>query len=70
MEYRQMATYDTDRWYCARAYRKIAGVCAGFAGYYQQPRWLIRLLAVILLVMFPVAAILAYLVAAVVLPNR
>ena len=65
-----MATYDTDRWYCARADRKIAGVCAGFAGYYQQPRWLIRLLAVILLVMFPVAAILAYLVAAVVLPNR
>ena len=65
-----MATYDTDRWYCARAYRKIAGVSAGFAGYYQQPLWLIRLLAVILLVMFPVAAILAYLVAAVVLPNR
>lgn len=65
-----MATYDTDRWYCARAYRKIAGVCAGFAGYYQQPRWLIRLLALILLVTFPVAAILAYLVAAVVLPNR
>lgn len=65
-----MATYDTDRWYCTRAYRKIAGVCAGFAGYYQQPRWLIRLLAVILLVMFPVAVLLAYLVAAVVLPNR
>lgn len=65
-----MATYDTDRWYCARAYRKIAGVCAGFAGYYQQPRWLIRLLALVLLVTFPVAAILAYLVAAVVLPNR
>lgn len=65
-----MATYDTGRWYCARAYRKIAGVCAGFAGYYQQPRWLIRLLALILLVTFPVAAILAYLVAAVVLPNR
>lgn len=65
-----MATYDTDRWYCARSYRKVAGVCAGFAGYYQQHRWLIRLLAIILLVMFPVAALMAYLVAAVVLPSR
>ncbi|HSG51951.1 MAG TPA: PspC domain-containing protein [Rheinheimera sp.] len=65
-----MATYDTDRWYCARAYRKIAGVCAGFAGYYQQPRWLIRGLAIILLLMFPVAAVVAYLVAAAVLPDR
>lgn len=65
-----MATYDTDRWYCARGYRKIAGVCAGFAGYYQQPRWLMRVLAVIVLVMFPVATIVAYLVAALVLPNR
>ncbi len=65
-----MATYDTDRWYCARAYRKVAGVCAGFAGYYQQPRWLIRLLAVMLLLMFPLVTLMAYLVAAVVLPER
>jgi phage shock protein C len=65
-----MATYDTDRWYCARAYRKVAGVCAGFAGYYQQPRWLIRTLAIILLLMFPLAVIVAYLVAAAVLPDR
>ncbi|MEH8021764.1 MULTISPECIES: PspC domain-containing protein [Rheinheimera] len=65
-----MATYDTNRWYCARAYRKVAGVCAGFAGYYQQPRWLIRLLAIVLLLLFPTAIIVAYLVAAVVLPDR
>lgn len=65
-----MTSYDTDRWYCARAFRKVAGVCAGFAGYYQQPRWLIRILAVILLLLFPVATIIAYLVAAVILPDR
>lgn len=65
-----MATYDTDRWYCARAYRKVFGVCAGFAGYYQQPRWLIRALAVLLFITIPVATIVAYLVAAVILPDR
>lgn len=65
-----MSTYDSDRWYCARQYRKISGVCAGFAGYYQQQRWLIRLLAVVLLVMFPLPTLLAYLVAAAVLPDR
>ena len=65
-----MATYDTDRWYCARAYRKVAGVCAGFAGYYRQPRWLIRGLALLLLLLFPVATIVAYLVSAAILPDR
>lgn len=65
-----MATYDTDRWYCARSYHKVAGVCAGMAGYYQQPRWLIRTLAVILLLLFPLATVVAYLVAAAVLPDR
>lgn len=65
-----MATYNADRWYCARAHRKVAGVCAGFADYYRQPRWLIRILAVILLLLFPVATIVAYLVASAVLPDR
>lgn len=65
-----MATYDTDRWYCARSYRKVAGICAGMAGYYQQPRWFIRTLAVILLLLFPLATVVAYLVAAAVLPDR
>jgi phage shock protein C len=65
-----MATYDTDRWYCDRAARKVSGVCAGLARYYQQPRWLIRSLAVVLLLLFPLATIVAYLVAAVILPDR
>ena len=65
-----MATYDTDRWYCACNYRKVAGVFAGLAGYYQQPRWLIRMLAIILLLLFPVATLIAYLVAAAILPDR
>ncbi|MDX3773143.1 PspC domain-containing protein [Chromatiaceae bacterium AAb-1] len=65
-----MAIHDTDRWYRSAAFRKVSGVCAGMAGYYQQPRWLIRLLAVILLLMFPLATIVAYFVAAVILPQR
>lgn len=65
-----MNTYDADRWYRSSAFRKIAGVCSGLAGYYEQPRWLIRVLAVMLLLMFPVATLAAYFVAAVVLPLR
>lgn len=65
-----MTIYDTNRWYCQRAHRKVSGVCAGFASYYQQPRWLIRLLAVLLLLTFPLVALVGYLVAAMVLPNR
>jgi len=58
------------RWYCNKAHKKIAGVCAGFAAYYQQPRWMIRVLAVLLLLSFPVAALAAYLLAACLLPDR
>lgn len=65
-----MTVYDTNRWFCQRAHRKIAGVCAGFASYYQQPRWLMRVLAVVLLLTFPLAALAAYWVAAIVLPSR
>lgn len=57
-------------WYCNKAHKKISGVCAGFAAYYQQPRWMVRVLAVLLLLMFPVAAVAGYLLAACLLPDR
>ncbi|MBZ9611167.1 PspC domain-containing protein [Rheinheimera maricola] len=64
------SNHHNERWYCARAQRKVAGVCAGLAQYYKQPRWIIRLLAAVMLLMFPLAIIAAYFVAAVVLPDR
>ncbi|MCT6701149.1 PspC domain-containing protein [Rheinheimera sp. 4Y26] len=57
-------------WYCNKAHKKISGVCAGLAAYYQQPRWLVRVLAILLLLTFPVAAVAAYLLAACLLPDR
>lgn len=65
-----MSVRDTNRWFCCSVHRKVSGVCAGMAAYYQQPRWLMRLLAVMLLLMFPVVTILGYFVAAAVLPER
>jgi len=57
-------------WFCNKAHRKIYGVCAGLAACYEQPIWVMRLLAIALLFVFPVAAIIGYLVAAFLLPDR
>lgn len=57
-------------WFCNKAHRKIYGVCAGLAACYEQPIWVMRLLAIALLVVFPVATIVGYLVAAFLLPDR
>ena len=65
-----MKAVNSTHWFCDKARRKVAGVCAGLAACYQQPRWLIRVLALLLLLVFPLATLLAYLVAALILPNR
>lgn len=65
-----MSRTKEHNWYCNKAHKKIAGVCAGFADFYQQPRWLVRVLAILLLLTFPVAAVAAYLLAACLLPDR
>ena len=57
-------------WYCNKAHRKIYGVCAGFAAFYEQPIWLMRVLALLVLFTFPVPAVVTYLVAAFLLPDR
>lgn len=57
-------------WFCNKAHRKIYGVCAGLAACYKQPIWIMRVLAIALLLVFPVATIVAYLAAAFLLPDR
>ncbi|REL30833.1 PspC domain-containing protein [Thalassotalea euphylliae] len=51
-------------------HKKVSGVCAGIARYYQWPRWGIRVAAILALLTFPVATGVAYLVAAMLLPTR
>ncbi len=57
-------------WFCNKAHRKIYGVCAGLAVCYQQPIWMMRLFAVALLFVFPMVTLVAYLIAAFLLPDR
>lgn len=65
-----MNNSSNQSWFCNKAHRKIYGVCAGFAAYYDQPIWLMRVLAVALLLMFPLAAVIGYFAAAFLLPDR
>ncbi|WP_448211752.1 PspC domain-containing protein [Colwellia sp. MEBiC06753] len=51
-------------------HKKLSGVCAGIANYYQMPRWGIRIAAIFALLTFPVATAVAYVVAALLLPSR
>lgn len=50
--------------------KKVSGVCAGIAKFYNWPRLLVRVLAVLAFITFPVAAGVAYIVAAILLPTR
>ena len=61
---------DRNAWFVNKAKRKISGVCAGFAAYYDQPIWVIRALVVVLGLYFPVAVLVAYIAAALILPER
>ena len=51
-------------------YKKLSGVCAGIARHYEWPRLLVRVAAIGALLVFPVAAGVAYLVASLLLPSR
>ncbi|REL28779.1 PspC domain-containing protein [Thalassotalea euphylliae] len=51
-------------------HKKVSGVCAGLARYYNWPRWGIRVAVILALITFPVATGVAYLVAALLLPTR
>ncbi|WP_371374012.1 PspC domain-containing protein [Thalassotalea aquiviva] len=51
-------------------HKKLAGVCAGIARHFELPRILVRAAVVILGLMMPVTTLVAYGVAALVMPNR
>lgn len=48
----------------------IAGVCAGIAERFAWPVWLIRVGVLALIWCFPVSAVVAYIVAALIMPVR
>jgi len=50
-------------------YKKLSGVCAGVAKHYDLPRLGVRIATIIALITFPVAVGVAYVVAAVLMPN-
>ena len=54
----------------SRANRKIAGVCAGFAEYFDLDVTLVRVVWLVLLLWPPCIGLLAYLVAWIVLPEE
>lgn len=49
--------------------KKLSGVCAGIAKYYDCPRIAIRIVAIAGLIMLPVATGVAYVVASILLPE-
>jgi len=51
------------------ANKKLTGVCAGIAKHYDYPRLAVRIAAIAALIMLPVAAGVAYVVASILLPN-
>lgn len=50
-------------------YKKLSGVCAGIAKYYELPRLVVRAGAIAALILFPIAAGVAYVVASILLPS-
>lgn len=65
-----MRTHCDNRWYCNKADRKIAGVCGGLARAYGHNTTLIRCVAVFAFLAMPTVLLVAYLAAALILPNR
>lgn len=51
-------------------HKKLSGVCAGIAKYYDYPRLVIRVAAIVALILLPVATGVAYVVASVLLPEN
>lgn len=49
--------------------KKLTGVCAGIANYYDLPSLAVRVVAVAALIILPVVTGVAYVVASILLPN-
>ncbi|NMP17243.1 MULTISPECIES: PspC domain-containing protein [unclassified Thalassotalea] len=50
--------------------KKVCGVCAGVARYFDLPVFGVRAATVVLGLMMPTTSVIAYLVAALVMPSR
>lgn len=61
---------DTQRIYRSKLRRKVSGVCAGLAAYFDSPVWLVRTLVVLAFLFVPVPVALAYLLGVLLLPSR
>ncbi|NCP66188.1 MAG: PspC domain-containing protein [Paraglaciecola sp.] len=62
--------FDVNRIHRDKYHRKISGVCSGLARHWQQPRWIIRVAAVLCFIALPVATAVAYVTAIILLPER
>lgn len=62
--------FDVNRVYRDKFNSKISGVCAGLARHWEQPRWLVRVIALLCLLALPMATVVAYFVAVLLLPSR
>ncbi|WP_102798796.1 PspC domain-containing protein [Bowmanella denitrificans] len=62
--------YDDQRIRKDKIRAKLSGVCAGLAQHWNTQPWMIRLAALVIFFHFPVAMLIAYVVAAMVLPSR
>jgi phage shock protein PspC (stress-responsive transcriptional regulator) len=51
-------------------YKKLSGVCAGIAKYYELPRIAVRIAVIAALIIFPLATGVAYVVTAILLPTK
>ncbi len=51
-------------------HKKLSGVCGGIAKHYELPRIVIRIAAIGVLIIFPLATGVAYVVAAILLPSK
>lgn len=51
-------------------HKKITGVCAGIARHFDIPRWQVRAVAVVSLLVMPHIAVIAYIVATLLLRSR
>lgn len=62
--------FDINRLHRDTTYSKVSGVCAGLAKHWGQPRWAIRLAALVLLIALPMPTAVAYIMAVILIPSR
>lgn len=62
--------YDSNTIYKDQTFKKLTGVCAGVARYYNKPRWMVRGAALASLIIFPMATGVAYVVATMLMRSR